>query len=105
MPPAARIGDATVCPMQTPTPGGPVPHVGTPLIGAPPVPPVLIGGAPAATLGCQCICAGPAPIPNPYPMGSATVFIGGKPALRMGDMGSHPGSKIVVGAPTVMIGG
>ncbi|MEA3077295.1 MAG: hypothetical protein QOF60_2203 [Actinomycetota bacterium] len=105
MPPAARIGDPTMCPMQTPTPAGPVPHVGTPLIGAPPMPPVMIGGMPAATMGCQCICAGPAPIPNPYPKGSLTVLIGGKPALRMGDMGSHPGSQIMAGAPTVMIGG
>ncbi len=96
--------------MQTPTPGGPVPHVGGPLTGAPPAPPVLIAGQPAATVGCQTMCATPAgPVPNVYTMGSTSVLIGGKPALRVGDMGTqaaHPGSMIAPpGAPTVIIGG
>ena len=34
--PAARLGDMHTCPMQTPTPGGPIPHVGGPItIGVP----------------------------------------------------------------------
>jgi uncharacterized Zn-binding protein involved in type VI secretion len=37
-------------------------------------------------------------------MGSMTVMIGGKPAARMGDTAGHGGS-IVLGCPTVMIGG
>jgi uncharacterized Zn-binding protein involved in type VI secretion len=36
--------------------------------------------------------------------GSATVLIGGKPAVRMGDLTAH-GGVIVQGLPTVMIGG
>ena len=105
--PAAVIGDMVVCPMQTPTPAGPVPHVGSPLVpmGAPPL--VLAMGKPIATMGgVQNICAGPAPIPNPFPMpGSPMVLVGGKPALRVGDSGAHPGSKITgPGAATVLIG-
>jgi uncharacterized Zn-binding protein involved in type VI secretion len=107
MPSAARVGDMTTCSMQTPTPGGPVPHVGGPLAPLGPPPTVLIGGQPAATGGgCQCLCSGPAgPLPNPYTKGSATVLIGGKPALRMSDQGSHPGSLISKGCDTVQIGG
>lgn len=100
MPPAARVGDMHTCPMQTPTPGGPVPHVGGPIL-PPGVPTVLIGGMPAATLGNMCTCTGP---PDSIVMGSATVLIGGSPAARMGDTTAHGGS-IVVGLPTVMIGG
>jgi uncharacterized Zn-binding protein involved in type VI secretion len=37
-------------------------------------------------------------------MGSTTVMIGGKPAARMGDPTAH-GGTIVLGDPTVMIGG
>jgi uncharacterized Zn-binding protein involved in type VI secretion len=37
-------------------------------------------------------------------MGSATVLMGGRPAARMGDMTAHGGS-IVIGAPTVLVGG
>jgi uncharacterized Zn-binding protein involved in type VI secretion len=36
--------------------------------------------------------------------GSATVLIGGRPAVRVGDSTAHGGS-IVLGLPTVMIGG
>jgi uncharacterized Zn-binding protein involved in type VI secretion len=105
--PAATIGEMAPCPLQTPTPGGPVPHVGGPLVGPPPMPPVLAGGKPVATAGCQTMCVTPAgPVPNPYANGSKTVMISGKPALRVGDMGSHPGSAIAgPGAPTVIIGG
>ena len=92
---AARIGDMHVCPMVT----GIVPHVGGPIaIG---MPTVLIGGMPAATLGSMCTCVGP---PDTVAKGSATVMIGGKPAARMGDTCAH-GGTIVIGCPTVMIGG
>lgn len=85
------------CPMQNP---GPSPHVGGPIM-PPGVPTVMIGGMPAATVGNMCTCAGP---PDSIVMGSQTVFIGGQPAARMGDTTAHGGS-IVLGAPTVMIGG
>jgi len=96
MPPAARITDMHACPMLT----GPVPHVGGPIVG-PCVPTVLIGALPAAVLGDSCVCVGP---PDSIVKGSATVMIGGKPAARMGDTTAH-GGNIVLGLPTVMIGG
>ena len=97
MPPAARIGDMHVCPMQTPgTP--PIPHVGGPILG-PGVPTVMIAKLPAATVGGMCTCVGP---PDSIVKGSTKVMIGGKPAARMGDTTAHGGS-IVAGAPTVMI--
>jgi uncharacterized Zn-binding protein involved in type VI secretion len=99
MPPAARLNDLHTCPMQTPA-VPPVPHVGGPVIG-PGCVTVLIGGLPAAVLGDSCVCVGP---PDSIIKGSATVLIGGKPAARMGDSTAH-GGTIVVGCPTVMIGG
>jgi uncharacterized Zn-binding protein involved in type VI secretion len=97
MPAAATIGSMHMCPLTNP---GPVPHVGGPIIG-PGVPTVLIGGQPAAVLGDSCVCTGP---PDTITKGSATVLIGGKPAARMGDLTAHGGS-IIVGIPTVIIGG
>ncbi len=96
MPPASRITDMHTCPMTT----GPVPHVGGPIIG-PGMPTVLIGGLPAAVLGDLVTCVGP---PDTIVKGSATVLIGGRPAARMGDTTAH-GGAIVLGFPTVMIGG
>lgn len=96
MPFAARVGDMHVCPMVT----GVVPHVGGPIL-PPGAPTVMIGGMPAATATNMCTCAGP---PDIIAMGSSTVLIGGLPAARMGDMTAHGGS-IVVGCPTVIIGG
>ena len=96
MPPAARVGDMHVCPMVT----GVVPHVGGPIM-PPGVPTVLIGGMPAATATTMCTCVGP---PDVIVKASATVMIGGLPAARMGDMTAH-GGNIVMGFPTVMIGG
>lgn len=85
-----------VCPMVT----GVVPHVGGPIL-----PPggvnVLIGGLPAARVGDMCVCTGP---PDSIVMGSSTVMINNMPAARMGDVTAHGGS-IVLGCPTVMIGG
>ncbi|MCX2742695.1 PAAR domain-containing protein [Mangrovivirga sp. M17] len=93
--PAARIGDNHVCPMVT----GTVPHVGGPVsIGEPTV---LIAGVPAARVGDMCVCTGP---PDTIAVGSGTVLIGGMPAARMGDTTAHGGS-IVMGEPTVLIGG
>ena len=99
MPPAARITDMHVCPMMTPG-VPPIPHVGGPVTG-PGAPTVLIGSMPAAVLGDMCVCTGP---PDTIIKGSATVMIGGKPAARMGDTTAH-GGQIVLGLPTVMIGG
>lgn len=96
MPPAARITDMHTCPLSN----GPVPHVGGPITG-PGVPLVLIGGMPAAVIGDLCICVGP---PDTIVKGSTTVFIGGRPAVRMGDTTAH-GGVVVQGFPTVMIGG
>jgi len=94
--PGARITDMHVCPMVTVL----VPHVGGPVTG-PGVPTVLIGGLPAAVMGDLCTCVGP---PDTIILGSTTVLIGGKPAARLGDTTAHGGS-IVVGTPTVLIGG
>ncbi|MCZ2720855.1 PAAR domain-containing protein [Marinomonas sp. 15G1-11] len=99
MPPAARLTDMHVCPMLTPA-LPPIPHVGGPVIG-PGAPTVLIGMLPAARLSDMCVCVGP---PDSIIKGSATVLIGGVPAARMGDSTAHGGS-IVLGLPTVMIGG
>lgn len=96
MPPAARITDMHTCPMVT----GVVPHVGGPITG-PCVPTVLIGGLPAAVLGDLVVCVGP---PDTIVLGSSTVLIGGKPAARLGDLTAH-GGVIVMGFPTVQIGG
>ena len=99
MPPAARLTDMHVCPMITPAPV-PIPHVGGP-IGGPGEPTVLICGLPAARVGDMLICVGP---PDVIAEGSTSVLIGGQPAARMGDATVH-GGEIVMGAPTVIIGG
>lgn len=99
MPPAARLTDMHTCPMQTPA-VIPIPHVGGPITG-PGVATVLIGGLPAAVVGDMCVCVGP---PDSIVKGSATVMIGNMPAARMGDSTAHGGS-IVLGLPTVIIGG
>lgn len=96
MPPAARIGDIHTCPAVT----GTVPHVGGPIIG-PGSPTVLIGGMPAARVSDQATCVGP---PDVIVAGSGTVLISGMPAARVGDTTAH-GGVIVVGSPTVIIGG
>lgn len=96
MAPAARISDMHVCPMVT----GVVPHVGGPIL-PPGAVTVLIGNLPAARMGDQAVCVGP---PDTIMRGSATVLIGGQPAARMGDQCAH-GGTIVMGFPTVLIGG
>ena len=99
MPSAARVGDMHTCPMQTPG-VPPIPHVGGPIL-PPGIPTVLIGGLPAATVGGTCTCVGP---PDSIIKGSSSVMIGNMPAARMGDSTAHGGS-IVLGMPTVQIGG
>ncbi|MGH7555231.1 MAG: PAAR domain-containing protein [Longimicrobiales bacterium] len=99
MKPAARLTDMHVCPMVTPG-VPPIPHVGGPIAG-PGAPTVLIGGLPAARVGDMCVCVGP---PDVIALGSFTVLIQGMPAARMGDMTAH-GGVIVLGYPTVLIGG
>ena len=93
MPAAARVGDPTG-------------HPG--VIGPPGVPTVLIAGQPAATAGTPHLCSFPGMTPHPptaiVPPCSTTVLIGGSPAARMGDLAGC-GAPIVMGAPTVMIGG
>jgi uncharacterized Zn-binding protein involved in type VI secretion len=95
-PPAARLTDPHICPMVT----GVVPHVGGPILG-PCMPTVLIGGLPAARVTDMATCVGP---PDTILMGSMTVMIGGLPAARMLDPTVH-GGMIVMGFPTVLIGG
>jgi uncharacterized Zn-binding protein involved in type VI secretion len=84
------------------TPAGPVqiPHVGGPIAG-PGAPTVLIGGLPAAKVGDMAVCVGP---PDAIIKGSATVMVMGVPAARLGDKTAH-GGTIMLGFPTVMIGG
>jgi uncharacterized Zn-binding protein involved in type VI secretion len=105
MPPAAQVTGMHTCTMQTPTPGGPVPHVGGIIIG-PGAPNVLIGNKPAAVVGDMCMCtlpAGPAPVDS-IVKGSAKVMIGNKPAARVGDSTAHGGKVGPPGCPQVDIG-
>ncbi|MBC7504305.1 MAG: PAAR domain-containing protein [Sandarakinorhabdus sp.] len=96
MPPASRLTDMHTCPMVT----GVVPHVGGPVT-APGAPTVLIGSLPAARVSDMCVCVGP---PDTIAMGSGTVITSGMPQARIGDMTAH-GGVIVVGCPTVIVGG
>ena len=88
---AARFGDISS-------------HGGT--LTGPGVPTVLIGGLPASVAGDLHACAIPPPHPpvTPFPMGSTSVLIGGRPALRVSDV-CGCGAMAAVGAPTVLIGG
>jgi uncharacterized Zn-binding protein involved in type VI secretion len=68
---------------------------------------VMIGGIPAAVAGDLHTCPIPPPAhvtSTPFPMGSTTVLIGGKPALRTTDT-CGCGAMAVAGCPTVIIGG
>jgi uncharacterized Zn-binding protein involved in type VI secretion len=96
MPMAARVGDMHVCPAVTVL----VPHVGGPVL-PPACPTVITASMPQARVGDLCVCVGP---PDTIALGSSTVLVGGMPAARMGDLTAHGGS-IVMGAPTVIIGG
>ena len=94
--PAARVSDMHTCPMVT----GVVPHVGGPILPAG-CPTVLIGSLPAARLTDTAVCVGPT---DTIVKGSGTVFIGKLPAARLGDSTAH-GGAIVLGCPTVLVGG
>lgn len=85
-----------VCPMFN----GPVPHVGGPIL-PPGAVTTLIGNMPAARVSDMAVCVGP---PDSIVKGSTTVLIGNLPAARMGDQTAH-GGVIVLGYPTVLIGG
>ena len=100
MPMAARLSDLHSCALANPAIPAPIPHVGGPILG-PCVATVLIGNLPAAVVGDNCLCVGP---PDSIVKGSTSVLIGGRPAARVGDLTAHGGS-IVVGEPTVLIGG
>lgn len=92
MPPAVRVGDLTN-------------HGG--LVAGPGVPVVLIGGMPAAVAGDLHVCPLPPtshqPTVGPFPMGSGTVLVGGRPLLRTTDAAAC-GAMAAVGAPTVLVG-
>lgn len=92
MPPAARVTDVST-------------HGGT-IIG-PGAPTVLIGGKIAAISSDNHACAIPLPGHGPslssFPKGSTSVFIEGKPALRVGDT-CLCGASPAMGDPTVLIG-
>jgi uncharacterized Zn-binding protein involved in type VI secretion len=95
-PPAARLADMHTCPMVT----GVVPHVGGPIL-PPCAPTVLICYMPAARVTDMATCVGP---PDVIVKGSTSVLINYLPAARLGDLTAH-GGVIVMGAPTVIIGG
>jgi len=95
---AARLGDPTA-------------HGGSIVLG---FPTVLIGGAPAARLtdmhACPMVTPGLPPIPHvggPILKGFPTVLVGNLPQSCVGDqcLCVGPPDSIVMGCPTVMIGG
>jgi uncharacterized Zn-binding protein involved in type VI secretion len=94
--PAARILDMHICPQVTVL----VPHVGGPII-PPTSPTVLIGSLPAARVTDRAVCVGPIDM---IVKGSTTVLINSLPAARVLDLTAH-GGMIIMGLPTVLIGG
>jgi uncharacterized Zn-binding protein involved in type VI secretion len=97
MPPAARTGDLT--------------SHGTPLSPGPGSPTVLIGGMPAWRAAsdfhtCPLFTGTVPHVGGIVAMGSATVFVNGLPAARVGDMvvEGGPPNSITLGCMTVMIG-
>jgi uncharacterized Zn-binding protein involved in type VI secretion len=67
----------------------------------------MIGGQPAAVVGDLHACSFPPPAVHPptaIAQGSVTVLIGGRPAVRIGDVAGC-GAQVLVGDPTVEIGG
>jgi uncharacterized Zn-binding protein involved in type VI secretion len=79
---------------------GVVPHVGGPVSG-PCAPTVLIGKLPAARVSDMCVCVGP---PDTIVKGSGTVMTQKMPQARIGDMTAH-GGVLILGCPTVIVGG
>jgi uncharacterized Zn-binding protein involved in type VI secretion len=75
------------------------------LVTGPGIPTVLIENKPAAVMHDLHTCPVPQPHPpSPFELGSTTVLIGGRGALRVGDSAGC-GAAIVLGAVTVDIGG
>ena len=97
--PAARMTDMHMCPMVTPG-VPPIPHVGGPIL-PPCAVTVLIGSLPAARVTDMAVCVGP---PDVIVKGSMTVLINSLPAARIMDQTAH-GGMIVMGMPTVLVGG
>jgi uncharacterized Zn-binding protein involved in type VI secretion len=62
---------------------------------------VLTGSIPQARVTDMATCVGP---PDVIVKGSVTVLVNSLPAARIGDMTAHGGS-IILGLPTVLIGG
>jgi len=94
--PASRITDMHTCPMVTVL----VPHVGGPII-PPCAVTVLIGKLPAARVTDMLTCVGP---PDVIAKGSMTVLTCKLPQARIGDLTAH-GGVIILGMPTVLVGG
>jgi uncharacterized Zn-binding protein involved in type VI secretion len=101
--PAARVTDIVLCPMVTPTPI-PVPHV-CGVVMPPCSVNTLTGKLPQARMGADLALCAVMPPPVPFVKGSVTVLVNGMPAVRaLVDMTAHGGS-VLVGMPTVLIGG
>lgn len=64
----------------------------------------MIGGMPAAVAGDlhACPIQPGHPPTSPFAVGSMTVLISGRPAIRVGDV-SGCGASAVVGLPTVVV--
>jgi uncharacterized Zn-binding protein involved in type VI secretion len=77
-----------------------VPHVGGPII-PPCAVTVLIGKLPAARVTDMLTCVGP---PDVIAKGSMTVLTCKLPQARIGDLTAH-GGVIILGMPTVLVGG
>lgn len=74
-------------------------------IAGPGVTTVRIGGQPAAVAQSSLHkCSIPQHPPSTFARGSSSVFIGGSPALRQGDLAGCM-APIAIGCPTVLIGG
>lgn len=112
MPKAARMGDMMKqniphchAPIHPPAPTPtPVAHPALPLtIVSATMPTVLIEGSPAAVVGSTSTpCILPSCVPNGpgvVAMGSSTVFHGGMPAARVGDMTNHAGCVAPIPSP------
>jgi len=97
MPQAATLTSFHSCPLVTPG-IPPIPHLGGPITDGKTS--VLIGGLPAATVGCSCACIG---TPDVVIKGSKKVLINGLPAARVGDKTAH-GGTILTGCNNVIIG-
>jgi len=96
---AVRMTDIHSCPLYN----GNTAHVGGPVL-TPNQQSVLIENVLAARVGDQVTCIGPnGLITHQISSGSPNVLIAGKPAARIGDKTSHPGSFLIKGAFTVTI--